>query len=64
MSLLTRVGKDIRFLRDATRAYAILRKVRAEAELTLVDLVEDRIAAAPHRLAILFEGRMLEASRN
>jgi fatty-acyl-CoA synthase len=59
MSLLTRVGKDIRFLRDATRAYSILRKVRAEAELTLVDLVEDRIAAAPHRLAILFEGRKI-----
>ena len=59
MSLLTRVGKDIRFLRDATRAYSILRKVRADAELTLVDLVEDRIAAAPHRLAILFEGRKI-----
>jgi fatty-acyl-CoA synthase len=59
MTLLARVRRDVRFLRDAMRAYSILRKVRAESEITLVDFVEERVAAAPHRLAILFEGRKI-----
>ena len=59
MSLLRRVQKDVRFLRDAARTYSILRKVRPDAEISLADFVEERVAAAPHRLAILFEGRKL-----
>jgi len=59
MSLLRRVRRDVTFLRDAARAYSILRKVRPDGELTFVDFVEERVAAAPHRLAILFEGRKL-----
>jgi fatty-acyl-CoA synthase len=69
MSLLRRVQKDVRFLRDASRAYSILRKVRPDTEVSFVDFVEERVAAAPHRLAILFEGRKvtnaeLEAAAN
>ncbi len=59
MSLFRRVQKDVRFLRDAARTYSILRKVRPDTEVSLVDFVEERVAAAPHRLAILFEGRKL-----
>jgi fatty-acyl-CoA synthase len=59
MNLLGRVRRDAKFLRDAMRAYSILRKVRPDAEITLVDFVEERVAAAPHRLAILFEGRKI-----
>jgi len=57
MSLFRRVQKDVRFLRDAARTYAILRKVRPDAEISLADFIEERVAAAPHRLASLFEGR-------
>jgi fatty-acyl-CoA synthase len=69
MSLLRRVRQDLRFVRDAARAYAILRKVRPDSEISFVDFVEERVAAAPHRLAILFEGRKitnaeLEAAAN
>jgi fatty-acyl-CoA synthase len=59
MSLLGRLRKDARFVRDAARAYSILRKVRPDSEITIVDFIEERVAAAPHRLAILFEGRKL-----
>ena len=59
MNLLQRVQKDVRFMRDAARTYSILRKVRPDAEISFVDFVEERVAAAPHRLAILFEGRKL-----
>ena len=69
MNLLRRVRKDLRFLRDAARTYSILRKVRPDYEISFADFVEDRVAAAPHRLAILFEGRKvtnaeLEAAAN
>jgi fatty-acyl-CoA synthase len=69
MNLLQRVRQDVRFLRDAARTYAILRKVRPDAEISIADFIEERVAAAPHRLAILFEGRKLtnaelEASAN
>jgi fatty-acyl-CoA synthase len=57
MNLLQRAREDVRFMRDAARAYAILRRVRADAEISVADLVDERVAAAPHRLAILFEGR-------
>ena len=59
MNLLQRVRQDVLFVRDAARAYSILRRVRADAEVSVADLVEERIQAAPHRLAILFEGRKL-----
>ena len=59
MSLLRRVRQDLRFVRDAARTYSILRKVRPHYEISIADFVEDRVAAAPHRLAILFEGRKL-----
>jgi fatty-acyl-CoA synthase len=59
MSLLRRLRQDLRFVRDATRTYSILRKVRPDYEISIADFVEDRVAAAPHRLAILFEGRKL-----
>jgi len=59
MSLLRRVRQDLRFMRDAARTYSILRKVRPDYEISIADFVEDRVAAAPHRLAILFEGRKL-----
>jgi hypothetical protein len=57
MNLLRRVQRDLRFLRDATRTYAILRKVKPDHEISIADFLEERVAAAPHRLAILFEGR-------
>jgi fatty-acyl-CoA synthase len=59
MNLLQRVRHDVRFVRDAARTYSILRRVRADAEVSIADLVEERVHAAPHRLAILFEGRKL-----
>jgi fatty-acyl-CoA synthase len=59
MNLLQRVRQDVRFVRDAARAYSILLRVRADAEVSVADLVEERIQAAPHRLAILFEGQKL-----
>jgi fatty-acyl-CoA synthase len=59
MNLLRRVQRDLRFLRDATRTYAILRKVKPDHEISIADFVEERVAAAPHRLAILFEGRKI-----
>jgi fatty-acyl-CoA synthase len=59
MNLLRRVHKDLLFLREAARAYAILRKVRPDDEISIADFVEERVAAAPHRLAILFEGRKI-----
>jgi fatty-acyl-CoA synthase len=59
MSLVRRLRLDARFLRDATRTYAILRKVRPDSELTIADFVEERVAAAPHRVAILFEDQKL-----
>jgi fatty-acyl-CoA synthase len=59
MSLLRRLRQDLRFVRDAARTYSILRKVRPDYEISIADFVEDRVAAAPHRLAILFEGRKL-----
>ena len=69
MSLLENLRRDARFVRDAARAYSILRKVRADSEISFADFVEGRVAAAPHRLAILFEGRKvtnaeLEAAAN
>jgi fatty-acyl-CoA synthase len=57
MNPLRRLREDLRFMRQAARAYSILAKVRPDAEISIADLVEERIAAAPHRLAILFEGR-------
>jgi len=59
MSLVNRLRLDARFVRDATRAYAMLRKVRPDSEISIADLVEERVAAAPHRLAILFEDQKL-----
>jgi fatty-acyl-CoA synthase len=59
MSLLRRLRQDLRFVRDAARTYSILRKVRPDYEISIADFVEDRVAAAPHRLAILFDGRKL-----
>ena len=59
MNLLRRVQRDLRFLRDATRTYAILRKVKPDHEISIADFLEERVAAAPHRLAILFEGRKI-----
>ncbi len=59
MNLLQRARQDVRFVRDAVRTYAILRRVRADSEISFTDLVEERVAAAPHRLAILFEGRKI-----
>jgi len=59
MNLLQRVRQDVRFVRDAARAYSILLRVRADAEVSVADLIEERIQAAPHRLAILFEGQKL-----
>lgn len=59
MNLLRRVHRDLSFLREAARAYAILRKVRPDQEISIADFVEERVAAAPHRLAVLFEGRKI-----
>jgi fatty-acyl-CoA synthase len=59
MSLLERVQRDARFLRDSARTLALLRKVRPGAETSIADWVEERVAAAPHRLAILFEERKI-----
>ena len=59
MSLIGRLRLDARFLRNATRTYAMLRKVRPDSEISIADFVEERVAAAPHRIAILFEDRKL-----
>jgi len=69
MSLVRRLQLDARFLRNATRTYAMLRKVRPDSETSIADFIEERVAAAPHRLAILFEDRKvtnaeLEAAAN
>ena len=47
MNLLQRVRQDVLFVRDAARAYSILRRVRADAEVSVADLVEERIQPRP-----------------
>ena len=69
MSLIRRLQLDARFVRNATRTYAMLRKVRPDSETSIADFIEERVAAAPHRIAILFEDRKvtnaeLEAAAN
>jgi fatty-acyl-CoA synthase len=59
MSLIGRLRLDARFLKNAARTYAMLRKVRPDSEVSIADFIEERVAAAPHRIAILFEDRKL-----
>jgi len=59
MGWMNRLRLDAQFVRNATRTYAILRKVRPGSEVTLADFIEERVKNAPHRLAILFEEEKL-----
>ena len=49
MSLLRRLRRDVRFVRDAARTYSILRKVRPDYEISIADFVED-VAETVRRL--------------
>jgi fatty-acyl-CoA synthase len=69
MGWLNRMRMDADFVRNALRTYSILRKVRPTSEVTIADFVEERVQAAPHRLAVLFEDQKvtnaeLEAGAN
>ncbi len=55
MEWMNRLRLDAQFVRNAARTYAILRKVRPSSETSLADFIEERVRAAPHRIAILFE---------
>ena len=55
MGWMNQLRLDAQFVRNAARTYGILRTVRPTSETTLADFIEERVRAAPHRIAILYE---------
>jgi fatty-acyl-CoA synthase len=59
MAILRKLLLDVRYVRDLSRAYALVRKVKPDSPTTIADLIEARVAEGPDRPAILFEDRVV-----
>jgi len=59
MPILRKLALDARFVANMSRTYGKLLRVKADAPFSIADKIEEHVAAAPERPALVFEDRAL-----